>query len=94
MARKPVKQRKKKAEVDASIERVLLTGECEPGTPAHNLRINRFFDNGCELISVWKIHRQRLMKIWKTQHPRGLPWAEKEFLFYDRKQRGQDDNSA
>ena len=64
-------------ELDESIEEFFFTGEAEPGTPGHSLKVSRFFDDSQGRIGeAWAQHREYLLKKWKAEKRKGKPWIE------------------
>jgi len=64
--------------LDESIEKFLLTGKAERGTPAWELYTSRFFDDN-EIGRAWMQHREFLLSKWKSEKHKGKPWAETHF---------------
>jgi hypothetical protein len=79
MSIKPRKTRKRNIELDESIENYFLTGTVERNTPAWDLHVSRFFDDGERRQIAWLEHRGFLLRKWKLENRLGLPWAAKEF---------------
>jgi hypothetical protein len=71
------KMRNKKEEIQLndSVRDLLLYGKTEKGTPGHDLRTSRFFDDGLKLRQTWLTHEETLMQEWRQRKHRGQPWV-------------------
>jgi len=78
MAIKPKKSLKEKYPIDETVEKFLLSGETEPGTQGHELRLSRFFSD-TPISGIWREHKGRLLKKWKTvdTYKEGESWVER-----------------
>ena len=74
MAVKPRKKRKRVTEIDETVVDFLLHGDCEKGTEAWSLKIQRFFEPGC-IRKVWAAHKKTLIADWVKKHPCSRPFC-------------------
>ena len=74
MAIKPRKMLKERQVLDPSIIDFLLHGDCEKGTEAWSLNIQRFFESDC-IQKVWAAYRKELMADWIIKNPCSRPFC-------------------
>jgi hypothetical protein len=70
-----MRSRKEEIPLDASTRDCLLYGTPEKGTPGHDLKLSRFFDDACILRRTWAEHAEVLMQKWHKEKHRGQPWV-------------------
>lgn len=72
---KPKKTLKKKYAIDTTVEQFFLTGEAEPGTLGHKIKLSRFFSNN-QIEQIWKDHAKRIKKRWRQAGHTEESWVE------------------
>jgi hypothetical protein len=82
--RKSMRKKIDKIILDESIEEFFLHGTCSENTPGWSLKQNRFFDDGQELVLVWKENKDYLLKKWR-QEKISNPWIIQNIQLYERK---------